>query len=83
MNEFVLIQKGILMSVIGTLKLIDSVHGYDNMDRLVGCVITLEKAVQQGSVSAVQAEKTENEDAEIIKYTHTAGHLDQDGVEEN
>ena len=83
MNEFVLVQKGILMSVIGTLKLIDSVHGYDNMDRLVGCVVTLEKAVQQGSVSAVPAEKTESEDAEIINHPHTAGHLDQDGVEEN
>ena len=83
MNEFVLIPKNILASVVGTLKMIDNVHGYDNMDRLVGCVITLEKAMQQGSVSAVPAAKEDNEDVEIISHPKTAGHLDQDGVEED
>lgn len=83
MDNFVLIPKGILISVIGTLKLIDNVHGYDNMDRLVGCVITLEKAMQQGGVSAVPAAKQENEDVEIINHPRTTGHHDQDGVEED
>lgn len=83
MNEFVLMPKELVLSVIGTLKMIDKVHGYDNMDRLVGCVITLEKAMQQGSVSAVPAAKPEDEDVEIINHPHTEGHHDQDGVEEN
>lgn len=80
MNEFILIPKDILVSVIGTLKMIDQVRGYDNMDRLVGCVITLEKAIQQGGVTAVP---NGNDKVEEDQHEHTEPYLDQDGVKED
>lgn len=79
MNEFILIPTEMIASVIGTLKMID-VRGYENMDRLVGCVITLEKAMQQGGVTAVPNGK---EKVEEDQHEHTEPYLDQDGVKED
>lgn len=44
MEDIIMIDKKLLISVIATLKKLD-VRGFDSMDALVGCVMVLEKAL--------------------------------------
>lgn len=44
-KKYILVDRNALMLAINTLRKIDDVHGFDNMDRLVGCVDALQKIV--------------------------------------
>lgn len=61
--------------VINTLKGIDEVRGFDNMDKLVGVVIELEKWGRQQPVPKIKPVEEE--------HPHTMPKIDQDGIKED
>lgn len=45
-TAYVVVDKDVIASLIASLKRID-VRGFESMDRLVGCVIVLQKLIEQ------------------------------------
>lgn len=58
-SNYVVVEKGVLASIIGTLQKID-VRGYESMNMLVGCVNALSTGYENGvlGVAKVQSGDT-------------------------